>query len=125
MINRGLSDVLERPVGCGKGGTHMKRMVTIMLVGGALLALPSASSVYAKGGLGNMMQKMIGGGYTDADGDGVNDRMSDADGDGIPNGQDPDYVRPQDGSGAGATTGSGTGTGVCDGTGPKGAGPRR
>lgn len=96
----------------------MKKTVGLMLVGGALLAMPSASSLYA-GGLGDMMQKMIGDGYTDADG--LNDRMTDADGDGIPNGQDSDYVRPQDGSGAG----SGDGTGVCDGTGPKGFGPRR
>ena len=55
----------------------------------------------------------------------------DSDGDGVPNGQDPDYVRAQDGSGQknrngkgqgngmkGAGTGSGTGD--CDGTGPKG-----
>jgi len=66
----------------------------------------------------------------------------DDDGDGILNCQDPDYVRPQDGSGkqlgksavkggkfgkggtglgnCGALNGSGTG--VCDGTGPKGKG---
>jgi len=42
----------------------------------------------------------------DADGDGVCDNCGghlpigpDADGDGVPNGQDPDYVPPQDGSG--------------------------
>jgi hypothetical protein len=99
----------------------MKRMIGLILVGGALLAVPSASSLYAQGPWGNAVKNMIGGGYSDADGDGVNDRMKDADGDGIPNGQDSDYVRPQDGSGAG----SGNGTGVCDGTGPKGAGPRR
>jgi hypothetical protein len=73
----------------------------------------------------------------------------DDDGDGIPNGQDPDYVKPADGSGhkfgktnGGAMmngkgngngnrgigpcdgTGSGSGTGTCDGTGPKGRGGR-
>ncbi len=75
--------------------------------------------------------------------------MQDADGDGIPNGQDPDYVRPLDGTGnqykrgarptaAGSTWswqwqwrdlfngafgfGPGTGTGDCDGTGPHGFG---
>lgn len=44
--------------------------------------------------------------YIDADGDGVCDlcdgcipQGADDDGDGIPNGQDDDYVRPQDGSG--------------------------
>jgi len=41
--------------------------------------------------------------FVDADGDGYNDNAPDADGDGIPNGQDPDYVRP--GSGRGATRG--------------------
>ena len=73
----------------------------------------------------------------------------DSDGDGIPNGQDPDYTKPANGTGhkfgqderrrqgglgkgkgAGqglrdgscGGTGTGTGTGVCDGTGPKGRG---
>lgn len=77
----------------------------------------------------------------------------DEDGDGIPNGQDPDYVKPRDGSGNqfgklnrtgrgrgfGPGDGSGTcgigprdgsgfgsGSGTCDGTGPKGrGGPRK
>lgn len=63
----------------------------------------------------------------------------DADGDGIPNGQDPDWTRPLDGSGAKAQhkfakgsfrTGANgaaklAGTGVCDGTGPKGAAKRK
>ncbi len=74
-------------------------------------------------------------GFVDADGDGINDNALDADGDGIPNGQDPDFVRPQDGSGRqnkggqgkgmkGAGNGSGLGTGDCDGSGPKGNGKR-
>lgn len=71
----------------------------------------------------------------------------DDDGDGIPNGLDPDYVRPKDGTGhqfgklngrgygygpgygwgnqgIGPRDGSGygPGTGTCDGTGPKGKG---
>jgi hypothetical protein len=63
----------------------------------------------------------------------------DDDGDGIINCQDPDYVRPMDGTGKqfgkmrggqlafgkggnGAGKGDCTGTGVCDGTGPKGKG---
>ncbi len=79
----------------------------------------------------------------------------DDDGDGVPNCQDPDYVRPKDGTGkklgqaqgaqtagkagrgqglgrglsmgprAGSGTGTGTGTGICDGTGPKGKGRSR
>lgn len=39
-------------------------------------------------------------GFVDEDGDGFNDLAPDADGDGIPNGQDPDYVKPADGSGS-------------------------
>lgn len=38
--------------------------------------------------------------FIDENGDGFNDLAPDADGDGIPNGLDPDYVRPQDGTGA-------------------------
>jgi len=37
--------------------------------------------------------------FIDENGDGINDLAKDADGDGIPNGQDPDWVKPQDGTG--------------------------
>lgn len=37
--------------------------------------------------------------FIDEDGDGFNDLAPDADGDGIPNGLDPDYEKPEDGSG--------------------------
>lgn len=37
--------------------------------------------------------------FVDENGDGINDLARDADGDGIPNGQDPDWTRPLDGSG--------------------------
>ena len=37
--------------------------------------------------------------FVDENGDGINDRAKDADGDGIPNGQDPDWTKPEDGSG--------------------------
>jgi len=37
--------------------------------------------------------------FVDEDGDGFNDLAPDADGDGIPNGLDPDYVKPEDGTG--------------------------
>ena len=63
----------------------------------------------------------------------------DDDGDGIPNGQDTDWVPPQDGTGykdqhkigkasfrTGLTAaGRATGAGVCDGTGPKGSAQRK
>ena len=80
--------------------------------------------------------------FVDENGDGINDLAKDADGDGIPNGQDPDWVKPADGSGymgqhqngqiakSGFAKGSfrtglqgaarATGAGVCDRTGPKG-----
>jgi hypothetical protein len=37
--------------------------------------------------------------FIDEDGDGINDRAKDHDGDGVPNGQDPDWVKPGDGTG--------------------------
>ena len=37
--------------------------------------------------------------FIDENGDGINDLAKDADGDGIPNGQDPDWVKPEDGTG--------------------------
>lgn len=38
-------------------------------------------------------------GFLDEDGDGFNDLAPDHDGDGIPNGLDPDYEKPEDGTG--------------------------
>jgi hypothetical protein len=63
----------------------------------------------------------------------------DDDGDGVPNGQDPDWVKPADGTGYRAEhkigkgsfrtglqgAGRMTGAGVCDGTGPKGTAQRK
>ncbi len=40
-------------------------------------------------------------------GDGINDNAVDSDGDGIPNGQDPDYTKPQDGTGQQNKNGNG------------------
>jgi len=37
--------------------------------------------------------------FIDENGDGINDRAKDHDGDGVPNGQDPDWVKPGDGTG--------------------------
>ena len=62
--------------------------------------------------------------FIDENGDGFNDLAPDIDGDGIPNGQDADYVKPQDGSGQkkgrSLDRGAGNrafGNGTCDGTG--------
>jgi hypothetical protein len=85
--------------------------------------------------------------FVDQDGDGICDFARDHDNDGIPNSQDPDWSRPQDGTGYknrnGDSSGnnfnyqkgyrggnawnkrsfrqnkSGPGNGLCDGTGPK------
>lgn len=70
-------------------------------------------------------------GFVDLNGDGFNDNAPDIDGDGIPNGQDPDYVRPQDGTGQkkmygknSQTTFGGNKYGPGKGTGNNGIGPR-
>jgi hypothetical protein len=84
--------------------------------------------------------------FMDENCDGLNDLLRDYDNDGIPNGQDPDWTRPKDGTGyksgngrggqGGAAAGLGNkgflgqpgtpfGGGVCDGTGPKGNAGRK
>jgi hypothetical protein len=66
-------------------------LATLAIV--ALFALGAPASALAQG-LGFTV-----GGFVDDNGDGYNDLAPDADGDGIPNGLDPDYVRPLDGTG--------------------------
>ncbi|MCF8383824.1 MAG: hypothetical protein K9G39_09610 [Chlorobium sp.] len=98
----------------------MKRIVRMFALAVAVLALSPAVPAVAGGYFDNPLMQLIGGG----DCDGINENAPDADGDGIPNGQDPDYVRPLDGSGNGGRVVSATGAGVCDGTGPKGQATR-
>lgn len=83
----------------------MKR--NILLV--ALVAVSSllASSVLAQDADPGTVPQGPGAGngngvcqFIDEDGDGFNDLAPDHDGDGIPNGLDPDYVRPEDGTGS-------------------------
>lgn len=99
----------------------MKQFVRMVAVAGMLFGFAASSQVFA---VGNPLIGMFGTGFIDLNEDSINDNAPDADGDGIPNAQDSDYVRPQDGSGNryGAATplGTGTGTGICDGSGPKG-----
>lgn len=69
-----------------------------------------------------------GQGFVDLDGDGINDYAIDSDGDGIPNGQDPDYLKPKDGTGQQYRNGKGQKQngkmwGPNDGTGNSGVGP--
>ena len=100
----------------------MKKIITMVAVAGVVFGLSQAKPVIAHAGQnqsGNIFSGMMGN-FIDLDGDGINDNALDADGDGIPNSQDPDYVRPQDGSGVG----SGRGTGTCTTTGPNGGGKR-
>lgn len=75
--------------------------------------------------------KVHGKGFVDNDGDGINDYAVDSDGDGIPNGQDPDYVKPKDGTGQKNQYAKGKGEnkkgnmwGPNDGTGNNGIGPK-
>lgn len=92
--------------------------------------------------------------FRDQNGDGINDFQRDHDNDGVPNCQDPDWTRPEDGTGYKNRHGQsgsqsrfgnrngfhggldwsnssfrngqkGLGGGVCDGTDPKGKGQRR
>jgi len=66
-------------------------LATLAIV--ALVALSAPAPAMAQG-LGFTV-----GGFVDENGDGFNDLAPDADGDGIPNGQDPDYFPPLDGTG--------------------------
>jgi hypothetical protein len=91
----------------------MKRTAVLFAI--ALMVLITGSA-WADNGSGKAQDKAQGsghriGGFVDENGDGFNDRAPDADGDGIPNGVDPDYQRPRDGSGRGQ--GNGNGDGIC------------
>jgi len=75
--------------------------------------------------------KVHGVGFVDLNSDGINDNAVDSDGDGIPNGQDPDYVKPNDGTGQKFQNGKGKGEnkkgnmwGPNDGTGNSSIGPK-
>jgi hypothetical protein len=131
----------------------MKKLSRFALVFSFVLFL----GLYLTASETNAQQKGKKGGsvFVDLNGDGICDNFTggygfDDDGDGIPNGQDDDYVKPQDGTGkklmkgkafqnkvgkGGYGPGDGTGnnsvgpqdgtgfganSGVCDGTGPKG-----
>lgn len=76
-------------------------LVTLAIV--ALTALSAPAPAMAQG------HGFTVGGFIDENGDGYNDLAPDADGDGIPNGLDPDYVRPLDGTGERFGT-----VGTCD-----------
>ncbi len=89
----------------------MKTRLTLSAL--AIVAIAALSSpLYAQcdgsgtgdGSFGNGV-----GGFLDENGDGYNDLAPDADGDGIPNGLDPDYAPPMDGTGNRLDAGTGAG----------------
>lgn len=118
----------------------MKKMM-IFLAAAALIGSISLMAQNGKGpGYGAQSGQCS---FIDENGDGINDNFRDHDGDGIPNHLDPDWTRPQDGSGykgqyrngsslnarrgggagsfsemrrLGQGNGSAAGSGVCDGT---------
>ena len=102
----------------------MKKIITMVAVAGVVFGLLQVTPVVAHAGQnqsGHIFSGMMGN-FIDLNGDGINDNALDADGDGVLNGQDPDFVRPQDGSGVGL--GAGTGTGTCTTTGTNSGGRR-
>ncbi|MBC8423085.1 hypothetical protein H8E07_03085 [bacterium] len=75
----------------------MKRTFYLLAILAAMILIAAAANAQGFGpgeGQGEGVCNFI-----DEDGDGFNDLAPDADGDGIPNGLDPDYVRPGDGTG--------------------------
>ena len=68
----------------------------ISLLASSALAQDSDPGTNPPGGSGNEHGVCQ---FIDEDGDGFNDLAPDDDGDGIPNGLDPDYVRPEEGTG--------------------------
>ncbi len=70
----------------------MKTRLTLTAI--AILALVALTAPASAQTYGHRV-----GGFLDENGDGFNDLAPDADGDGIPNGLDPDYAPPADGSG--------------------------
>lgn len=136
---------------------HIAALAGILLILGASFSLAQDQNrtgeknrVLAKSQARQQVRTM----FMDQNGDGINDRMRDHDNDGIPNGRDPDWNRPEDGTGNKNRNGqqgsesrfgnrksfqgggsqsnasfrngmSGFGGGVCDGTGPKGKANRK
>ncbi len=103
----------------------MKKLVGIAALATVVFGLALSNPLYARGPGGGMRGNGAGmgtsagsgsgsrSGFVDANSDGRTDRAKDSNGDGIVNGQDPTYVRPQNGTGSKNGIGKGTGTGVC------------
>ncbi len=108
----------------------MKKLIGIAALAAVVFGLALSNPLYAQGpkgagagmgrgnGAGTGTRASAGSGsgsrsgFVDAHGDGKNDRAKDSNGDGVLNGQDPTYVRPQDGTGSKNGRGAGNGTGI-------------
>ena len=89
-----------------------KTLLTVLIVAsvGLSVGLLTAVSASAQTDDATPATHQHGYRFIDEDGDGFNDNAPDADGDGIPNGQDPDYVKPEDGTGQHKAWSEGNGT---------------
>lgn len=98
----------------------MKQLIGTAALAAIIFGLVSANPLYARGtgggmGRGNGAGTSTGSGsgsragFEDGQTNGNNYRAKDSNGDGIVNGQDPTYIRPQDGTGSMNGRGKGTG----------------
>jgi hypothetical protein len=99
----------------------MKKLIGIVAFATVVFCLSLSNPLYARGpgggvgrgsGAGSGSGSGSRAGFVDANGDSRNDRAKDSNGDGVLNGQDPTYVRPQDGTGSKNGRGAGNGTGI-------------
>ncbi|MCK4431177.1 MAG: hypothetical protein KAW19_07725 [Candidatus Aminicenantes bacterium] len=121
-------------------------MGSLMILGAGLIFAEDTTQKAARNVAKNMVKLrfQVRTLFVDENGDGICDFANDFrdhDNDGIPNGQDSDWARPQDGKGYQGRNGnmassnqfrnrhnfrvSQFGSGICDGKGPKGLGNRR
>jgi hypothetical protein len=81
----------------------MKHFRVVLMVAASIMIASMAFAAMGKdeAPAGSLTQKNIlqRFGFIDENGDGINDLARDSDNDGIPNCIDPDWVRPQDGTG--------------------------
>lgn len=128
-----------------KNGFIIGSILVLGVLGAGALAATATNSPGKEINARNHFQWRFQHKFMDQNCDGINDRFRDHDNDGIPNGRDPDWAPPKDGTGykngnrrggvraAGianswnkaAFRGRGTGPGFCDGTGPHGRSVRR
>ena len=74
----------------------MAKKLTILFVALVIMSIAALTIDNGRQSRGSGNGECI---FIDENGDGINDNFRDHDGDGIPNFKDPDWVRPQDGTG--------------------------